>query len=199
MDRHRRWASSQKPKTCFLARRERPWTRRARVLWEEAKLVNETVAMEIEGLRKLKTKSLQARYRELFGEETRSGNQAHLFRRLAWRLQAKAEGELSARARKRAAELADETALRLRAPRRFWREDGSAGLGAPPVRDPRLPPVGAVLERAYGGSTLAVRVLASGFEYQKQVYASLSQLAQHITGTRWNGYHFFGLRKKWQS
>jgi Protein of unknown function (DUF2924) len=45
----------------------------------------------------------------------------------------------------------------------------------------------------------AVRVLATGFEYESKVYASLSQLAQHITGTRWNGYHFFGLRKKWQS
>jgi hypothetical protein len=159
--------------------------------------VNETVAMEIERLRKLKTKGLQARYRELFGEETRSRNQAHLWRRIAWRLQAKAEGELSARARKRAGELADETALRLRAPRRFWREDGSAGLAAPAVRDPRLPPAGAVLERAYGGSTIAVRVLATGFEYENKVYASLSQLAQHITGTRWNGYHFFGLRKQW--
>ena len=160
--------------------------------------MDETVALEIERLRKLKAKALQARYRELFGEETRSGNQAHLFRRIAWRLQAKAEGALSVRARKRAEELADQTALRLRAPRRFWREDGSAGLGAPAVRDPRLPPTGAVLERAYGGSTIAVRVLATGFEYQNQVYASLSQLAQHITGTRWNGYHFFGLRKTWQ-
>ena len=160
--------------------------------------MEEALAMEIERLGKLKTKGLQARYRELFGEETRSRNQAHLLRRIAWRLQAKAEGDLSVRARKRAEELADETALRLRAPRRFWGEDGSAGLGAPPVRDPRLPPAGAVLERAYGGSTIAVRVLATGFEYQNQVYASLSQLAQHITGTRWNGYHFFRLRETWQ-
>ena len=96
---------------------------------------------------------------------------------MAWRWQVRADGERSARARKRAGDLADETALRLRAPRRFWREDGSAGLGAPVVRDPRLPPAGAVLERAYGGSTIAVRVLATGFEYQNQVYASLSQLA----------------------
>jgi Protein of unknown function (DUF2924) len=161
--------------------------------------VEETLAIEIERLRKLKTKALQARYAELFGEEARSSNQAHLFRRIAWRLQARAEGELSDRARKRAEELADETALRLRAPQRFWRDDGSVGLGAPAVRDSRLPPVGAVLEREYGGSTIEVRVLAAGFEYQNAVYASLSQLAQHITGTRWNGYHFFGLRKEWQA
>jgi hypothetical protein len=160
--------------------------------------VEEALAIEIESIRKLKTKALQARYRELFGEETRSWNQAHLFRRIAWRLQAKAEGELNARARKRAAELADEAALRLRAPRQFWREDGSVGLGAPAVRDPRLPPVGTVLKRDYAGGAIEVRVLATGFEYQNQVYASLSQLAQHVTGTRWNGYHFFGLRKEWQ-
>lgn len=169
------------------------------LLWEEAKLVDETLAIEIESLRKLKTKALQARYRELFGEETRSSNQAHLFRRMAWRLQAKAEGDLSERARKRAEELADEAALRLRAPRQFWREDGSVGLGPPPVRDPRLPPVGTVLKREHGGGAIEVRVLATGFEYQNQVYASLSQLAQHLTGTRWNGYHFFGLRKEWQA
>jgi hypothetical protein len=160
--------------------------------------VEEALAIEIERLRKLKTKALQARYEELFGEETHSSNQAHLFRRIAWRLQAEAAGELSKRARERAEELADEAALRLRAPRRFWRDDGSVGLRATPVRDPRLPPAGAVLEREYGGCTIAVRVLAAGFEYQNKIYASLSQLAQHITGTRWNGYHFFGLRQKWQ-
>jgi hypothetical protein len=161
--------------------------------------VEEALAREIERLGKLKTKALQARYRELFGEETRSANGAHLFRRIAWRLQAKAEGDLSGRARRRAEELAEEAALRLRAPRQFWRKDGSLGLGAAPVRDPRLPPIGTVLKREHGGGTVEVRVLATGFEYQKEVYASLSQLAQHLTGTRWNGYHFFGLRKEWQA
>ena len=74
--------------------------------------MEKALAIEIEGLRKLKTRALQARYYEVFGEETRSSNQAHLFRRLAWRLQAEAEGGLSARAQKRAAELAEEAALR---------------------------------------------------------------------------------------
>src|SRR3954462_15684689 len=79
----------------------------------EEHLMNEALAMEIEGLRKLKTKALQARYRELFGEESGSSNHAHLFRRIAWRLQAKAQGDLSERARKRAVELADDADLRL--------------------------------------------------------------------------------------
>src|SRR4051812_26001811 len=64
--------------------------------------MTEVLAMEIESLRKLKTKALRARFEELFGEESRSSNHAHLFRRIAWRLQANAEGDLSERARKRA-------------------------------------------------------------------------------------------------
>jgi hypothetical protein len=151
--------------------------------------------MEIEGLRKLKTRALQARYQELFGEEPRSSNQAHLFRRIAWRLQAKAAGGLSERARKRAGELVDEAALRLRAPRQFWRQDGSVGLEAPPARDGRLPPIGTVLQRNYQGQTIEVEVLATGFGYRDEVYRSLSQVAHRITGTRWNGYAFFGLQR----
>src|SRR3954451_21175664 len=78
--------------------------------------MDEALAMEIESLRKLKTKALHGGYRELFGEESRSSNHAYLFRRIAWRLQAKAQGDLSERARKRAAEVADDAHLRLRAP-----------------------------------------------------------------------------------
>src|SRR4051812_12640585 len=80
--------------------------------------MTEALAMPIEGLRKLKTKALKVRYRELFGEESRSSNHGHLFRRIAWRLQANAEVGLSERARRRAAELANDADLRLRAPRR---------------------------------------------------------------------------------
>jgi hypothetical protein len=158
--------------------------------------MDEALAMEIERMRKLKTKALQARYRELFGEESRSSNRTHLFRRIAWRLQAKAQGDLSERARKRAAELADDADLRLRAPRRFWRADGSVGLEPSPARDPRLPPAGTVLKRVYRESTIEVTVLGTGFEYQGKSYPSLSLIAQRVTGTRWNGFHFFGLRKE---
>src|SRR5437763_7139220 len=98
--------------------------------------MTEALAMDIERLRKLKTKALQARYRELFGEESRSSNRAHLFRRIAWRLHARAQGELSERARQRAAELANDADLRLRAPRRLWRADGSVGLEPCPARAP---------------------------------------------------------------
>jgi Protein of unknown function (DUF2924) len=68
--------------------------------------------MHIEGLRKLKAKELKARYRDLFGEESPSSNRTHLFRRIAWRLQANAEGDLSERVRERASELATDADLR---------------------------------------------------------------------------------------
>jgi hypothetical protein len=101
---------------------------------------------------------------------TGSWNQAHLYRRMAWPLQAQALGGLSERAQRRAGELAEEASLRLRAPRPFWREDGSVGRAAAPARDERLPPIGTVLQRNYCGETIEVEVLARGFGYRGQVY-----------------------------
>lgn len=63
--------------------------------------MNEELRKEIEQLRREKTKTLRARYFELFGEESKSFDEAHLFRRIAWRLQALSEGDLSQRARHR--------------------------------------------------------------------------------------------------
>ena len=163
---------------------------------EERPHLHETLAIQIERLRSMKTKALAARYRELFGEDARSANHAYLLRRIAWRLQARAEGELSERARRRAAELANDADLRLRAPQSFWRElEDTAEHRS---RDPRLPPAGTVLERTYRGQMVRVTVLANGFAYQGKEYASLSAIAQRATGTRWNGFHFFGLKQDWQ-
>jgi DUF2924 family protein len=162
--------------------------------------VKETVKEQIEDLRKRKTKELRALYEELFGEESRSSNQAHLFRRIAWRLQAQAEGDLSERARKRAEEIAKDADLRLRAPRPFWQKEGSPGSTVPAPgerRDARLPPAGTVLTRTHEGKKVEVTVRESSFEYKGKRYRSLSLIAQRVTGTRWNGYSFFGLKKEW--
>lgn len=69
------------------------------------------VYAEVRVMAKMPMADLKARYAELFGEQTRSGNRDYLVRRIAWRLQARAEGDLSERARKRAAELADDADL----------------------------------------------------------------------------------------
>jgi hypothetical protein len=152
---------------------------------------------EIEALRRLKVKDLKARYRELFGEESRSSNRAHLFRRIAWRLQARAEGDLTERARERAAELAVDVDLRLRPPQSFWSELSSAtkkDKASKPKRDPRLPEPGALLERKYRAQMVCVKVLDEGFEYQGKHYLSLSSIASTVSGTRWNGFSFFRLK-----
>ena len=150
------------------------------------------IEQEIQALRNLKTKALKVRYRELFGEESRSSNHTHLFRRIAWRLQALAEGELSECARDRASELASDVDLRLRAPATFWRqlEQNRAEAKSCAGRDPRVPVAGTMLERQYRGKTILVKVLEDGFEYEGRRYESLSSIASSVTGTRWNGFPF---------
>jgi hypothetical protein len=63
------------------------------------------------------------------------------------------------------------------------------------VRDPRLPPSGTVLERTYRGQRWRVTVLDNGFVFDGVHYASLTTIATAITGSRWNGFTFFGLGK----
>jgi hypothetical protein len=157
--------------------------------------MDQALRTQIESLRRLKTKELKARYRDLFGEESPSSNRAHLFRRVAWRLQANAAGDLSEQARERASELAHDADLRLRAARHFWREIDTHRERE--NRDPRLPPAGSVLERFYRGQPIRVTVTAQDFEYRGKNYASLSAIAHRVTGTRWNGFHFFGLKQEW--
>ena len=154
------------------------------------------VLKEIENLRRLTVGGLRQKYREVFGEESRSGHKDYLFRRIAWRLQANAEGGLSERARRRALEIANDADLRIRAPK----DPGGSESGHRTVvgtvgggRDPRLPAPGTLLTRDFKGRTHVVKALADGFEYDGRTYRSLSAIAGEITGTRWNGFLFFGL------
>jgi Protein of unknown function (DUF2924) len=159
--------------------------------------MEERLRIEIESLRNLKAKDLKARYRLVFGEDSASSNRAHLFRRIAWRLQTQAEGDLSEPARRRASELANAADLRLRAPRSFWRELDARHDR--PGRDPRLPPAGTLVERFYRGQPIRVTVLENGFGYHGKSYGSLSAIAHRVTGTHWNGFHFFGLKQEWRN
>jgi hypothetical protein len=78
--------------------------------------LNAIVIAAIEQLRGFTVPALRTKYREVFGEESKSSNKQFLFRRLAWRFQANAEGGLSERAHRRAADIADDSDLRTRAP-----------------------------------------------------------------------------------
>ncbi|RLC08693.1 MAG: DUF2924 domain-containing protein [Deltaproteobacteria bacterium] len=152
---------------------------------------------EVARLRRMTVAELRERYAEVFGEETRSRHKDYLVRRIAWRLQANAEGDLSERARRRAMELAADADVRLTAPR----NKAAPAAGQTKVatlhisQDDRLPMPGAVLTRQYKGRTIEVRVLPDGFEYEGEIYKSLSAVAKAVTGTHWNGYHFFQLGK----
>ena len=72
---------------------------------------------EIDALSRMTVGQLREKYMEVFGEESRSNHKQFLFRRIAWRIQALAEGGLSERARRRALEIANDADLRIRAPR----------------------------------------------------------------------------------
>src|ERR1035437_1398018 len=88
--------------------------------------MDNAVLMEIESLRRASLASLREKFREVFQEEARSRHRQHLFRRIAWRLQALAEGDLTERARARANEIAQEADLRKVAPRGFFSVGGEA-------------------------------------------------------------------------
>lgn len=82
---------------------------------------------QIEELRYMTTGQLREKYGEVFGEESRSNHKQFLFRRIAWRIQALAEGGLSERARRQALEIANDADLRIQNVRRA--EEGQMGRG----------------------------------------------------------------------
>jgi DUF2924 family protein len=150
-------------------------------------IVNEVAALE-----RLTIGRLRQRFAELFGEATSASNRTWLVKRIVWRLQALAEGDLSERARRHATELARDADLRLNPPR----SQTAAATPPEPVNVPapvdhRLPPPGTILARPYKGQLVQVQVLTDGFAYAGHVYASLSAVAKVITGSHTNGFLFF--------
>jgi hypothetical protein len=158
-----------------------------------------SLSQELAGLPQLSVAELRYRYAQVFGEATRTGNRSWLIKRIGWRLQALAEGDLSERARRRAAELANDADLRLSPPQRVptaqVSETDNRPAEIPRQRNGRLPPPG-TLTRPYKGATVQVRVLDAGFVYQGAVYASLSAVAKAVTGSHCSGYLFFRLLPK---
>jgi hypothetical protein len=151
---------------------------------------------QIEELGRMRVGELRERYQEVFGEQTTTAHKQHLVRRIAWRLQVLAEGDLSERAHRRALKIADDRDLRVNVPARVMQLRRAAVKRKPIQPDPRRPRPGSVLSRAFRGQTVEVKVLEDGFEYQGQRYGSLSAVARAATGTRWNGLVFFGLGKR---
>jgi len=162
------------------------------------------VGKMVSELRRMTVTELRRKHAEVFGEPTRSHHKDYLVRRIAWRMQANAEGGLPERARRRALEIAGDADLRTRAPGPA-RAPSAAVAGTSRTEgvtrhlevpaDERLPMPGALLTREYKGRTIRVRVLPGGFDYEGTIYRSLSAVAQAVTGAHWNGYLFFGIEK----
>jgi hypothetical protein len=158
------------------------------------------IEKEVAAMQRMTVGELQIKYADVFGDATQARNKQWLIKRIAWRMQSLAEGDLSERARQRARELANDADLRVTTPRE------SKPAQDAPVRtktvdcsvaeDTRLPLPGLTITRPYKGRLLEVKVLRDGFEYDGEIYTSLSAVAKVITGTHWNGYHFFNIEKK---
>ena len=123
--------------------------------------------------------ALKTMWRDLFAAEPPPYNRKYLESRLAYRIQELAYGGLKPETLKRLAALAEELEPR-----------GSRS------RSGNMPVAGTRLLREWQGVQHITTVLHDGFEYQGRPYKSLSAIARTITGTRWNGWLFFGLRSQ---
>ena len=165
---------------------------------------------QLAALETMNVPALAEKYRELYGEPTRSRNRAYLKKRLAWRIEANFQGDLSQGAIARIQQLGDQLPerwqMRLGQPANAANAADATSDDAPAPttqavlattepRDPRVPPVGTVVRRVFDGKTHEVTVCAEGFEYEGRKYKTLSAIANQIAGSRWNGFLFFGLKK----
>jgi len=157
------------------------------------------VNKEVAAMERMTVDQLRGKYAQVFGEPTNGRHKEWLIKRIAWRMQANVEGDLSERARRRAVELANDADLRTMPPRQRKpapdAEDRTKIVATKIRIGTDLLP-GTVLKRDYKGRTVRVQVLADAFEHEGERYKSLTAVAKAVTGKHWNGFHFFGLRKK---
>ena len=123
---------------------------------------------------------LKQQWRDLFDTEPPPFNRRYLESRLAYRIQELAYGGLK-----------PETIRRLEA---LGEQLDGGNVVTRRIRSNLKPMAGTRLIREYQGVKQVVTVLRDGFEWQGRPYQSLSAIARAITGTRWNGWVFFGLK-----
>lgn len=154
---------------------------------------------EVARMKAMRTAELKAYYEEVLGAPPRSHNRDWLVKRIAWRLQANDEGDLPERVRMRALALADDSDLRIRPGQNFTAavDEAAAKIFLPTddKRDPRLPLPGSEITRVYKGRLITVLVRKEDFEFNGDVYKSLTAIAKDVTGSHVNGFAFFKLRK----
>jgi hypothetical protein len=143
--------------------------------------MSNSVLAQIGALKSMDAKALKTRWRELFDTEPPPYNRRFLESRLAYRIQELAYGGLTPGTIERLVALAEQV--------------GGKGTRRVPSAQDR-PITGTRLVREWRGTEHSVTVRDEGFEYQGRPYKSLSAIARLITGTRWNGWIFFGLKNQ---
>jgi hypothetical protein len=144
-----------------------------------AQPTNPAVEDELDRLPTMPIAQLRLRYREAFRTELPKAFGPDLLRRsIAHRIQEKAYGGLSASTRRLLDQLVKAA---------IAKPNGRLEL-------PRRIKPGSELVRTWKGKSYRVTVMADGFAWDGRTFAALSEIASAITGTRWNGPRFFGLR-----
>jgi Protein of unknown function (DUF2924) len=141
-----------------------------------------SVLAQLAALKGLPTPDLKRRWRDLFETEPPPYNRRLLESRLAYRIQELAYGGLKPETVERLDALAEDLA------------GGDPGKRRRPAKD--RPVSGTRLIREWKGVEHCATVCDDGYEYQGRSYQSLSAIARAITGTRWNGWVFFGLKNQ---
>lgn len=146
--------------------------------------IRKSVLRQLAALNDMSMDQLREKWRELFGNEPPGYQKGFMLRRLAYRIQELFYGGLSPEAKERLRDIA--------------RHDPAATLAGtiPDARKPDKEPLpGTRFIRVWNGKQHEVVASANGFEYDGRRFGSLSAVAREITGTRWNGKVFFGLKK----
>ena len=142
---------------------------------------HEPILARLAALKAMSVNELKTEWQALFDAPAPNNSRTFLEGRLAYRIQELIYGGPDKQTRRLLDLLADEV-------------EGTLTRKAQ-IADPRNPVVGTKLIREWDGIAHTVTVLKEGFEWGGQRYKSLSAVARAVTGTRWNGWVFFGIRR----
>ena len=143
---------------------------------------HEPILARLAALKAMSVNELKTEWQALFEAPAPNNSRTFLESRMAYRIQELTYGGPDKQTRRLLDLLANEV-------------EGTLTRKAQ-IADPRNPVVGTKLIREWDGIAHTVTVLKEGFDWSGQRYKSLSAVARSITGTRWNGYRFFGLRER---
>lgn len=139
------------------------------------------VLARLAALKAMTVGELKTEWQRLMGTPAPNNSHGYLQQRLAYRVQELTFGGLAKPVIRMLDALADEV-------------EGKK-VRKSVIADIRNPVIGTRLVREWNGTEQTVTILKDGFDWEGRRYKSLSAIARDITGTRWNGYRFFGLRE----